>query len=165
MASTTIDLTGSSPKPVPLGLDMHTKTQLHSTIDDIQAERLRETLHDLCNKVPDAASFAATLLLATKSKPKERGKPAKFMPLDNKDPDDDSESDTDTSDKSEEELSEDSVSQYESVTEDIVGHDEHFVGSTSRKRIRSRYVTCQNCEKEFDVTCNNKGACVYHPGM
>ena len=85
--------------------------------------------------------------------------------MDNKDPDDNSDNDTDTSIEPEEELSEDSVSQYESVTEDHVGHDENVMGSASRKRVRSRYITCQNCEKKFDVTRNSKVACVYHPGV
>ncbi|KAL2809133.1 hypothetical protein BJX63DRAFT_371494 [Aspergillus granulosus] len=33
----------------------------------------------------------------------------------------------------------------------------------SLKRPISRYATCQNCEKEFDVTTNTSKSCTYHP--
>jgi hypothetical protein len=32
------------------------------------------------------------------------------------------------------------------------------------KRMRPRYAKCVNCKKEFDVSCNEKGGCRYHPG-
>jgi hypothetical protein len=31
------------------------------------------------------------------------------------------------------------------------------------KRMRPRYATCANCKEEFDVSCNEKGDCRYHP--
>jgi hypothetical protein len=31
------------------------------------------------------------------------------------------------------------------------------------KRPVSRYATCENCTKEFDVTANSSKSCVYHP--
>jgi hypothetical protein len=31
------------------------------------------------------------------------------------------------------------------------------------KRPASRYATCENCKKEFDVTTNSSKSCVYHP--
>jgi hypothetical protein len=32
------------------------------------------------------------------------------------------------------------------------------------KRMRPRYAKCVNCKEEFDVSCNEKGDCRYHPG-
>jgi len=31
-------------------------------------------------------------------------------------------------------------------------------------RERERYETCKHCKAEYDVTKNEKGDCVYHPG-
>ncbi|MCJ1372356.1 Chromatin structure-remodeling complex protein rsc9 [Loxospora ochrophaea] len=35
---------------------------------------------------------------------------------------------------------------------------------TSRKRMRSRYSVCEQCDEEFDVTDNHMGDCVWHSG-
>lgn len=32
------------------------------------------------------------------------------------------------------------------------------------KRQRPRYAICRNCNEEFDITQNDRGGCVYHPG-
>ena len=36
---------------------------------------------------------------------------------------------------------------------------------TGKKRLRSKYAVCSNCEEEFDVTQNGKKACRWHDGM
>lgn len=40
-------------------------------------------------------------------------------------------------------------------------------GATLRKTKpgQPRYLKCENCEKEFDVTENIKDSCIYHEGM
>ncbi|KAJ9191516.1 hypothetical protein DTO166G4_4385 [Paecilomyces variotii] len=35
---------------------------------------------------------------------------------------------------------------------------------TSTKRLKVRYVRCENCKEKFDIVTNTKTSCRYHPG-
>jgi hypothetical protein len=120
-------------------------------IDSANIDRLRSTLEQVCRKVPEALRVASEELLnqilTTANNPNPNPNEVSAPPL------------------TDQQLVKNAVAEYNFVTNIL------HAGMEEQKRKRSdlpvdkrRYATCENCEKEFDVTKNGPKACRYHPG-
>ncbi|KAL6718061.1 hypothetical protein ACLMJK_004146 [Lecanora helva] len=76
---------------------------------------------------------------------------------------DESDEETDEESKDEEEASDRSDEDESDVSRSESGarYATH-VPVAGSKRMRSRYATCENCSREFDVTLNSENDCVWH---
>ena len=140
MPPAVVDRTASSP---PRDTDLESK--LNDAVGVATLPRLRFVLRELF-KIPSIAKEASELLLAPK---------ALCQPL--TDPDAGSSVDSSEDDGEEEEEEEDT----EESSEEPPNRAAPVAGT---KRLRARYVTCEQCDEEFDATANYKGDCVWHDG-
>ncbi|KAL8803940.1 MAG: hypothetical protein Q9200_006025 [Gallowayella weberi] len=116
-------------------------------IDTAQPERLRQALSKICAESAVAAQLAQDILLV----PIRRS----ISPsAEQRDKNDDNETD-----ESESESVSDSGSKQEALEAEAASN-----VALGLKRMRPRYAMCSNCEEEFDVTENQSGGCIYHPG-
>ncbi|KAL8814953.1 MAG: hypothetical protein Q9223_005871 [Gallowayella weberi] len=116
-------------------------------IDTAQPERLRQALSKICAESAVAAQLAQDILLV----PIRRS----ISPsAEQRDKNDDNETD-----ESESESVSDSGSKQEAFEAEAASN-----VALGLKRMRPRYAMCSNCEEEFDVTENQSGGCIYHPG-
>lgn len=104
--------------------------------------RLRSVLIDLC-KLPAVQKEVAKLLLAPAAD-------CRVLP----NPDAGSSEEDDDDDDEEEENTEESSEEPPNAAGPVAGV----------KRMRPRFVTCEQCDEEFDATANYKGDCVWHDG-
>lgn len=141
-----IDLTTPSSSPPE---DSPSLQALQVAIDEAQPERLRNALRSLCSNSKDTARAAQAILLVPVDRP--RPKPTSAAEEEGEDTDENGE-DTDQSES--ESSSKDEAAAAEETRNTVHG----------LKRLRPRYATCTNCEEEFDITQNESGDCVYHPG-
>ncbi|KAL8656479.1 MAG: hypothetical protein Q9226_002652 [Calogaya cf. arnoldii] len=147
MSNGIVDLTVSNSSPSD-----DDSSALQIAIDEAQSNRLRDTLRRLCRDSKDTARAAQAILLV----PLDRSKPRTTRAAEEGDEDmgekgeDTEESESDSSSKDEAAAAEAAEANWSTVHE--------------LKRHRPGYVTCMNCEEEFDITQNESGDCVYHPG-
>ncbi|KAK2736321.1 hypothetical protein FQN55_001707 [Onygenales sp. PD_40] len=122
------------PTPTPTS---DTQKKLEIAVGDVSDSRLRTLMIDLCDSFPDAKKWLEKELLTTEEEIPRR---------------EESESDVD------EEESEESQSDVDEEEADTTK-----TKSADLKRLRPRYVICENCDEEFDVLDNSKESCWYHP--
>lgn len=134
-----IDLTIPSSSPPE---DSPSLRALQVAIDEAQPERLRNALRRLCSNSKDTARAAQAILLV----PVDRSRPK---------PTSAAEEEGEATDESESDPS----STNEAAAAEETRNTVHML-----KRLRPRYAMCKNCEEEFDITQNESGDCVYHPG-
>ncbi len=157
MSEPIIDLTDSSPPPIEQARTPTAKALLQSAIDSAEPARLRETLLALCNSSAEAACIVSSFLLVPEDLvQRRRHRKAKS--------EEDSDKDEDDSEEDSEEDSDENSSDSEDEGEAENGAQRTGATPNSLKRLRLRYAKCENCNEEFDVTDNDKGACVYHDG-
>ena len=149
MSEAIIDLTESSPPPVEQARVPSVQALLQSAIDSAQPARLRETLQVLCNSSADIARIASSLLLVPEKDIKREIRRETSSEADDSEEED---GDGDSDDSEDEDESENDTEEIASISNDL-------------KRLRPRFAMCENCSEEFDVTDNQKKACVYHDGM
>ena len=119
---------------------------MYVAIDEALQDRLRDTLKQLCGNSQDIALATEAILLV----PLDRSNPKTTSdPNGNYD-----KKDGVTSDSRSKDGSKDGASTAKAAWGSLHG----------LKRMRPRYAMCENCEKEFDVTLNESGDCIYHPG-
>ncbi len=123
---------------------------LQVAIDEAQPHRLRETLRRLCMDSRDTARAAQAILVV----PVHRSRSKTNMAEEEEDEDQDEDKD-DKADESES----DSSSKIEAAEAEAISNTLNGL-----KRMRPRYVRCRNCNEEFDITENENGDCIYHPG-
>jgi hypothetical protein len=123
---------------------------LKEAINSLGTELLRGELEFLCHEFPIVIHALENRLLV-------QGKDVVRYHIDTDSEDDanseieseESESESDVSDKS------DSDRESKKRKPIVIGDDE----------FTARMATCENCKQEFDVTLNDRGDCVWHPGI
>ncbi|KAL8673234.1 MAG: hypothetical protein Q9168_002346 [Polycauliona sp. 1 TL-2023] len=140
MSTGVVDLTIPSSSPTESNSSV-----LYVAIDEAQPNRLRDTLRQLCSSSKDIALAAEAILLV----PLDKSQHTTTSDANGNDRQDGLGSDSRSKDGSKDEAS----------TAKATWGSVHGL-----KRVRSRYAMCENCEKEFDVTLNESGDCIYHPG-
>lgn len=146
---TVVDLTASSPTHQD-----YIQDELTRAIDIATLPRLQIVLKTLCATSPTVVKEVSKLLLAPESKSSIQYYPGEGSSGESGEEDE------------EDEESEETDGDEDKESEDSGGQDAHPVlaPSTGNKRMRSRYVVCENCNEEFDVTENYQGDCIWHPG-
>ncbi|RDW75420.1 hypothetical protein BP6252_06562 [Coleophoma cylindrospora] len=130
--------------------------ELSDAIDTLSEDRLRDILREICRENEAARSTIETKYLV----------PADMVVPYHKD---DESEDDESEEGSEEEESDDEAGEF------APNYPPANVDNRKRKAAdisvnpvpsgtRPRYAACENCEKEFDVTDNHRGDCVWHPG-
>ncbi|KAJ9205249.1 hypothetical protein C8Q69DRAFT_113590 [Paecilomyces variotii] len=114
--------------------------RLNDAIESLSKPLLRAIVRDICINVPGARDYATNKL---------------FVAYDDSKDDDDDQSSTASSSEGED------GERENTKPEKKPGAAPAPIAGT--KRLRLRYVRCENCEQQFDIVTNTATSCRYHP--
>ena len=129
---------------------------LEQTIDDVSAETVKRVLKTLCKEQPLAAKFVESQLLTSESEFKDYNDVSSGEETEESEEDEDEK--TSEEDGSDDEKEEGQISKNGRKT---APRPPQLAG---KKRMRSRFLMCEQCGVEFDGTLNDRFQCIWHPG-
>ena len=164
-------VTPARPKPE----ELDPRLALESAIKEIKEGTLRRVVLQLCTVQTAAAEYLRGELLVGEDEVKLYA---------DEEEDEEEEEEPEDEEEEEEEEEEEDEEEVEDVEEEADRAEARRVAYEKRraevarkvsrqqppqqvagqKRVLPRYATCEQCEEEFDVTMNEEGDCVWHPG-
>ena len=136
---------------------------LKLAINSARPERLRIAMIQICTRSSAATDLARKILLVPEKRKGSMLSEAAAAEEEDEDHEEEEEEGNDKEDDEDEEFNGNSSSEAESISADsdrVVT----TIPEKPNKRMRPRYATCENCKEEFDVTDNDNGDCIFHPG-
>ncbi|RDW85422.1 hypothetical protein BP5796_03747 [Coleophoma crateriformis] len=125
--------------------------ELSEVIDTLNEDRLRNILRDICRENESARRTVETNYLVPA---------AMVVPYDKDDESEDDEAEEGSDDETDEFAPNYPPANVHNMKRKAADISVDVVPSG----MRPRYAACENCKKEFDVTDNHRGDCVWHPG-
>jgi hypothetical protein len=123
---------------------------LKKTIGSLSAELLRTELEFLCREYPAVVPALESRLLVS------RKEVVRYHA--------DTESEDDANSENESETSASESGSGDNSDSDADGDTKRKPMAKRKEDLTSRIAVCENCKQEFDVTSNERGDCVWHPG-